>query len=114
MRPFLSILLVLSVSPSYGSTFDVVLKSKKCEIGRNQQTTCEFRLGNSLHFAIAGVGQSDASIVFMKSDFEGDYYASFALSHQCVIVFPKGVLDLAFVSPRTGKVYRTWPECRGE
>lgn len=76
-------------------------------------------MGKDLHFAIAGVGEADGTVTFYKVNKDGDFYASFGLQHQCVIVKtgakpPKGVspLALAFVSPKNGKVYRTWDECQ--
>jgi hypothetical protein len=85
-----------------------------------QQLDCEFRVGKSLRFGIAGVGLADAGIAFTKSDIDGDYYAAFGLEHHCVIVWPGSVtakqsvgraFDAAFVSPVDGKVYRDWRSC---
>ena len=62
--------------------------------------------------------ESDAGITFMSSSFEGDYYATVGMMHGCVIVkpgktlsYPGALLDFAFVSPRTGKVYTDWVSC---
>jgi len=80
---------------------------------------CSFNVGNDLYFVIAGIGMPDTSVTFMKSLFEGDYYATYGLLHGCVIV-KKGlkykelsaIFDMAFVSPKNGKVYRSWGECQ--
>jgi hypothetical protein len=89
---------------------------------------CEYKVGRSLRFVIAGVGQDDVAITFYRVDFDSDYYASVALLHGCVVVKPSNlVLDtlvtrsarraadsvatFAFVSPRDGKTYRDWPSC---
>ena len=84
---------------------------------------CEYRVGQSLSFELAGVGQDDVVFTVYKADFDGDYYASFPLAskvHDCAIVKPGGktlavrpAFELAFISPRTGRVFRTWQECRG-
>jgi hypothetical protein len=84
---------------------------------------CDYVVGHSLHFVIAGIGEEDATISFMSSSFEGDYYGG-VTSHGCVIVHKGGLnspsdvverlnrfADLAFVSPRDGKVYRNALDC---
>jgi hypothetical protein len=101
------------------STFDVVEKARVCSRSTidPEQTDCEYRVGKALRFSIAGVGAVDAGIVFAKSDVDGDYYAAFGLQHSCVIVWPGAaavspkVVDLAFVSPVNGRVYRNWSSC---
>lgn len=122
---------VLLVSTSLGSaraiqppstTYNVVEKARVCapSAADPRQLDCDFRVGKSLHFAIAGVGLADAGIAFSKSDIDGDYYAAFGLEHHCVIIWPGATTikqaparwaDLAFVSPVNGKVYRDWPSC---
>jgi hypothetical protein len=74
-----------------------------------------------LEFTIAGVGDPDAGISFLRSDWNGDFYARFGLMHGCVIVTfgkqaPRGISlsGFAFVSPRSGKVYKTYQECQGD
>lgn len=76
-------------------------------------------MGKSLHVSIAGIGQSDTGIAFMKSDFEGDFYAKVGTGHGCVIVgrgkkraVSDNPTDFAFISPKNGKVYADWQECR--
>jgi hypothetical protein len=78
-----------------------------------------------LKFTIAGIGQPDTAVTFMKSSFAGDFYATFGVLHGCVIAKrgTKGVesedafesggfADYAFVSPRNGKVYKSWKQCQ--
>lgn len=77
---------------------------------------CEYKVGRSLRFQIAGVGQVDAVVNFFQVDPEGDYVAGIAPLHGCVIVRPaKAASDStagqAFVSPNDGKVYRNWNTC---
>ena len=108
------------------SSYDLVLAGKRCQTGTWDQTlSCEYVVGTGLAFAIAGIGQPDAVVTFMKSSFDGDFYATFGLLHGCVIVKcgaagvnsehafqPGGLADYAFVSPRNGKVYKRWDECK--
>lgn len=106
------------------STYDQVAKGKACNNGKVEagQWDCDYRVGKSLRFSIAGVGTRDPAIVFAKSDIEGDYYGAFGVAHGCVIVWPGGVtneahpegmMDIAFVSPRNGNVYHDWRACAG-
>ncbi len=108
--------------PAPSSTFDAVTAGRSCSQSTAEPGTmeCQYRVGTSLQFTIAGVGLPDAGIAFDKSDRDGDYYAGFGLQHQCVIVWPgkattdatpARVSDLAFVSPSDGKVYRDWAAC---
>lgn len=96
-------------------TYDDVVRGMTCKQNSVGDMECEYRVGRSLHFIIAGVGEEDAGISFHSSSFEGDYYASFGILHGCVIVKPgktqNRIFDMAFVSPRTGKVFRDWESC---
>ena len=109
------------------STFDLVLSGKSCKAGSTSAQTihCDYKVGTGLHFSIDGVGDDDAGITFVRSSFDGDFYATFGVLHGCVIVKrggdarekgplagPGGPSDYAFVSPKNGKVYRTWVECK--
>jgi len=106
------------------STYELVLAGKKCNESSSQVISCEYKVGNGLHFTIDDIGQPDTGITFVKSSFDGDFYATYGLKHGCIIVKrgPKGITstefmgpgsftDYAFVSPKNGKVYRTWKEC---
>jgi hypothetical protein len=119
--PKLPILLALSIvsSISFGqTTFDLVVKGKSCVEQRNQQVDCDYKIGTQFWLSIAAVGSSDAGVTFMKSDFNGKYYGTFGVAHGCVIVktgtanTASSTLDLAFVSPKNGKVYQDWPSCQ--
>lgn len=100
--------------------FDAVLAGKACQDDEaTQALTCEYKVGTGLHFLIEGLGQPDTGITFLKSSADEDFFASFAILHGCVIVSrgengrtPADVLDFVFVSPRNGKVYRSWEECK--
>ena len=113
-------LLWLTTSPAIAETsvYELTLKGKQCQEYSGQKLECEYRIGKTLHIAITGVGQTDTSITFMKSDYNGDFYAAIGVLHGCVIVKRnlklltlQNAFDFAFISPRTGKVYRTWEEC---
>lgn len=99
------------------STYEATVRGKACSEAANQQVNCDYKIGKGFWLSIAGVGQSDAAVTFMKVDFDGQYYGTFGVMHGCVIVKP-GVaskatpIDLAFVSPRNGKVYMTWQQCQ--
>ena len=77
----------------------------------------EYRVGRSLHFGIVRPGKPDRSIYFYAASFEGDYFAVVNISADCVVVRPGQTAsaakraDLAFVSTRNGKVYRTLEDC---
>jgi len=65
--------------------------------------------------------------VFLKmvDNAKGDFYPTYGLQHGCVIIKrgskgvvnnelfgPGSLFDFAFVSPKNGKVYKTWQECQ--
>ena len=61
---------------------------------------------------MVSIGQNDTSITFYKSDFDGEFYGKVGVMHGCAIVAKSQLIfDMAFVSPKNGKVYQTWPEC---
>lgn len=108
-----------SIRTSANPVYDATVSGKKCE-EHAQQIICDYRVGKSLHFSIVGIGNPDVGVTFMRSDFHGDYYATYGLLHGCVIVKAGKALhseisrlgSFAFVSPLNGKVYRTWEECQ--
>jgi hypothetical protein len=108
-------LLLNAQSPARNTTYDAVLEGMSCKQRQSGEMDCEYKVGRTLRFLIAGVGQPDVAITFFKTDVDGDYYASFAVLHGCVVVKPtRSTSDttiLAFVSPRDGKTYRNWPAC---
>ena len=119
---FLSFLLLFIVLPSASAqqarqTYDVVVSGMECRQNLQGDRECNYHVGRSLHFGIAGVGQKDPSIYFYEASMKGDYFALFASSHGCVVVKPGLALpelqrlDLAFVSPKNGRVYQTWETC---
>lgn len=101
------------------STYELTVKGKTCQESFAQSIECDYKIGNSLHISIAGIGRPDTGVTFMRSDFYGEFYASFGVVHGCVIVKPgkrsHALGDLptfALISPNNGKVYRAWEECQ--
>lgn len=95
------------------STYDAVVAGKKCQEDKKQSLSCSYKVGKSLFIEIAGIGSPDTGIAFLKSNFDGDFYGKYGALHGCVIInSTKNILDFAFVSPKNGKVYRTWQQCK--
>ena len=107
------------------STYNLVAKGKSCVEGESHQLECTYQVGKDLNISIAGIGQSDTSVTFFKSNFAGDSYATYGLRHGCIIVKrgdkgitnnqlngPGSYTDYAFISPKNGKVYSNWEECQ--
>lgn len=101
-------------------TYDAVVKGLTCKQSgvSTAQLDCDYRVGKSLHFVIAGIGEPDAAFTVLRAaGYDGDFYATFGVQHGCVIVkrgaasLRPALPDFAFVSPATGKVYESWEEC---
>lgn len=87
VRARLTLLCTRAARPTTDLTaYDATLRGKRCADGYDQQADCEYRVGRSLHFEIAGVGLADASVTFHKVDWDKDYYPTFGTMHGCVIV----------------------------
>jgi hypothetical protein len=126
MRSTLLALVMLAAAPAVAdapvSLYDLVLKSKKCHAQAEEfggDIECNYRIGKDLHIAIVAVGEELASVKFFRSSFDGDFYGSIGMMHGCVIVQPGKAapppvdrLGFAFISPKNGKVYRTWEACQ--
>lgn len=112
-----SFMLFANSAGAENATYDAVLAGRECK-DESQQITCEYRVGRSLYFAVVGIGSPDTAITVFKSDWDGDYYATYGLLHGCVIVKPgakaptSSLLMFAFVSPKNGKVYPSWGACQ--
>ena len=103
-------------APVRNTTYDATIDGMSCRQQPSGRLDCEYRVGSSLRFVIAGVGQDDAAVTFFRVDSIGDYYAGYAALHGCVVIKPTrqardSVASFAFVSPRDGKVYRSWQNC---
>lgn len=118
MKAFVAIGCLFVSLPAAALTYEVVVASKRCTESQSQQLECNYQIGRDLWITVSGIGQKDGAVTFMKANFDGDYYGTFGVMHQCVIVKPgkkiADFVDYAFISPRTGKVFRTWQECQGE
>jgi hypothetical protein len=113
-RILITILIFLNINIFALSTYDAVLEGKSCHESNSQQISCSYKVGNDLHIEIAGIGLEDTGIAFLKSDFKGDYYGKFGMLHGCVIIKGLAFADYAFISPKNGKVYTNWQNCRDQ
>jgi hypothetical protein len=102
------------------TAFEATIKGARCTQNSEGTRLCRFEVGSDLVVSITAVGEQDAGISFIRSNIDGDFFARTAIQHQCIIVSagmkaPEAAkapgADLAFISPRTGRVYRTWQEC---
>jgi hypothetical protein len=111
-----------NATPGTDDLYALVTKGMSCNQGGSgtsaeTQMVCHYSVGDGLQFSIVSVGAADAGIVFDKVSADGPYRAAMSVKHGCVIVEPRadkgaaGLPQLAFVSPRSGKVYHTWQEC---
>ena len=108
----LSIILLPCVMASE-SAYEALVAGKSCQEGKNQSLSCSYKAGKSLLIEIAGIGSPDTGIAFLKSDYDGEYYGKYGLLHGCIIVnSTKDIGSFAFISPRNGKIYKTWQECK--
>lgn len=108
----------LVYAESENDIYNFVIAGKTCKESLAQAIECDYKIGKDLHIQIAGIGDPDTGVAFLKSDSNGDYYASFGLNHGCIIV-KRGMQShfdrvsyYAFISPKNGKVYRDWIECK--
>ncbi|HEX7939533.1 MAG TPA: hypothetical protein VF483_11150 [Gemmatimonadaceae bacterium] len=107
------------------AAFNALLEGMACKQQPSGRMDCDFHVGGT-RFVIAGVGQEDVAISFVQADTADPYRVSIAPLHGCVVVKPTNsaqatrtaglsegdsVATFAFVSPRTGKVYRSWQSC---
>jgi hypothetical protein len=100
------------------TAYQDTLSGKLCkEDEATQQLHCNYKVGKDLEFSIDAIGTPYTGITFTRSNIKGDYFATFGLMHGCVIVKHGGddlalKPDVAFVSPKNGKVYKTWVDCK--
>jgi hypothetical protein len=103
-----------------GETLTATSKARACKADGLGQTTCDFQIGRDLSFSIVAIGTQGQGLTVFRANWDGDYYLSFGLDHQCIIVKPGatrrpkafGFDDLAFISLKSGKVYADWPSCK--
>lgn len=112
--------LLTAQSASAQSLFDLAVRGTSCNALSDSSLFCTYQVGKDLEFSITSVGQSDTGISFLRSNINGDYFARYGVMHGCIIV-ERGMTapkrkspedDYAFVSPKTGQVYKSWQECQ--
>jgi len=111
-----SCLLVPAVVLAENTAYDTTLQGKKC-YEHEQVLGCEYKVGKDLEFSIEDIGSPNTGITFLHANNTGDYYAKYGIQHGCIIVThgkksSMYMRDFAFVSPRNGKVYKTWELCK--
>ncbi len=106
-------LLITSVYSKEPSIYEIVkLTSKECKSSGNS-ISCQYKIGKLLHISIDGIGEMDTGVTFLKSDIDGDFFATYGIRHGCVIIKSlQRVEDYAFISPKNGKVYKDWRLCK--
>jgi hypothetical protein len=96
------------------SLFDIISKSQNCEFITSGKQ-CDYAVGEFFKISIAAIGTERAGIHFEKSNSSQPIYASFGISHGCVIVNRfqgfKGIPEFVFISPKNGVVYNSWVDC---
>ena len=120
--PLISIAIALLYGHDANSQplFNIVTSGTECKAASDGGLFCKYKIGKDLEFSITSVGDPDVGISFLHSNFNGDYFARFGVMHGCIIVArgmaaPEQNLpvdDFVFVSPKTGKIYKTWQDCR--
>lgn len=115
----------LSEQPLPQTTYEVVLAGKSCRAVPLQSIECRYTVGKDLRFTIARIRETDAGLSFIHSDRQGDFYADIGQVPSCIRIARErpsavststrdtgGTTDVAFVSIRTGTVYRNAEDCR--
>lgn len=99
--------------------FELTVRGATCKQDVGGTVSCRYVVGEDLEFSIAAVGTTNAGISFLRSSIRGDYFARYGIQHGCVIVehgersVAKSLAaSWAFISPKNGRVYRTWQECQ--
>ncbi len=115
---FLFLIFTIKAEAATQNIFEKLAKGKTSNASSSQKIDCSYRIGNSLWIEIVGVGEDDVGVAFMKSDYKGEYYAKIGKMHNCVIVNAglksSEILDYAFISPKTGKIYKSVEGCYSE
>jgi hypothetical protein len=117
MRLSLALIALVSTPLAIAQSMPPLLRQLEATKVCDEKGACTYRAGKDLRFTITGIGTPNTGIVFERSLYEGDYYASIGVSHGCVIVHngkakPPILSELAFVSPTNGHIYSSWQECQ--
>ena len=107
------------------TTYEVVLEGKSCRAVSTQSIECRYTAGKDLQFTIARIREAEASLSLLHSDRQGDFYADVGVYAGCIrvtrgavldanafTIVREGATDVAFVSIRTGAVYRNAEDCQ--
>lgn len=108
---FLALLSSLSVASDV-TVYEMTVKGKVCKEESNQLLSCQYKVGNDLHISLDGIGAPDTGITFIKSNSDGDFYATYGIRHGCVIVKSRPYQGYSFISPKNGRIYKGWRECQ--
>lgn len=115
--------LLLATTPAFAQNslqdrlFQQTVEATKCEEIPNNGRYCTYGFGKVLQIGIKDVGGSDTVVGFHNSNINNELYA--VLYFGCVAIVPghthprnynKGYG--VFISPKTGNIYRTSPECQ--
>ena len=102
-----------------------VIEGRDC--GGSSRVTCAYKIGNDLDFEIVNVGDPNVFInVWAADGKDGDFFMGTtpdALgrldAYPCIVIKPgasnptyRMIIDIAYVSPRTGYVYDTEFDCK--
>jgi hypothetical protein len=68
------------------NTYAAVMAGKECQESSDQSLSCSYKVGESLHIEVAGIGSPDTGIAFLQSDIDGDYYGKYGMLHGCVVI----------------------------
>ena len=97
--------------------FQRAVEATKCEGIPNNGRYCTYGFGKVLQIGIKDVGGSDTVVGFHNSNINNELYA--VLYFGCVAVVPGHAHPKnynkdygVFISPRTGNIYLTTPECQ--
>lgn len=97
--------------------FQRATAATKCEQEPNNGRYCKYEFPKILEIGIKDVGGSDTVIGFHLSSIKNEFYA--VLYFGCVVIVPGSTHPRnydreygAFISPKTGLVYRTSGECQ--
>jgi hypothetical protein len=115
--------LLLGTVPAFAQTslqdrlFQRAIEATKCGEIPNNGRYCTYGFGKVLQIGIKDVGRSDTVVGFHNSNINNELYA--VLYFGCVAVVPGHAHPKnynkdygVFISPKTGNIYRTSPECQ--
>jgi|CXWL01.1.fsa_nt_gi hypothetical protein len=97
--------------------FQRAIDATKCEEIPNNGRYCTYKFGDILQVSIKDVGGSDTVVGFQNSNINNELYA--VMYFGCVAIVPGYAHPKnydqdygVFISPNTGKTYRTVSECK--